>query len=456
MQCWNFSLEFSIIEQKTSDVQSYSPRSNFVNKMNLTSLLITNFLSVSNLTHFLDRLINDGNHKTVLLVYDEASVRDTNFLPELADLAFQKYSVVIVNRDQEESWMAMKPYNLQFGLLEVILMDYSESGRKGVEMVLDSSTYHNRHSMILLIPMQDDDRRTDIWKCFNASLTIIRYINMTVVFYQAEMSTTTTKTLEKSIKVFVLDYEPFRAVEIEVENQSSIQSNLNEKIFGSILNRPNLITRTTVSAYTTNQTVPSENSASVNWGNAELYLSNFISRNLRAKNVVIQQLLTTQIAKGRLRDFACNASNEKYYAELYNTPLGPLQYIRGFVFTDFVLRTGISILENDCILFHRIDSLRVLEIGTTSNELDFLYYPLYPHKFDDLVFIIYQRGNLKDQVPRSSTEPLTLWLIFTFITALMLLLLREIVERRNRRLNRRLNYAVTPDYLLGSFVELSR
>lgn len=97
--------------------------------------------------------------------------------------------------------------------------------------------------------------------------------------------------------------------------------------------------------------------------------------------------------------------------------------------------------------------MRVLDSGTISTELDFLYYPLYPHKFDDLIFIIYQRGNLKDEAPRSSTKPLTQWLIFTFIAALMLLLLREVVERRNRRLRRRASNVVTPDYLLGSFVD---
>lgn len=92
-------------------------------------------------------------------------------------------------------------------------------------------------------------------------------------------------------------------------------------------------------------------------------------------------------------------------------------------------------------------------IRTTRVELESFDYPLYPHKFDDLIFIIYQRGKLKDDAPRSSTKPIIQWLIFIFTAAIILFSLRKIVERRNQRLKRYTNSAETPDYLVGSVVD---
>lgn len=85
--------------------------------MNLTSLFLTNLLSVSHFTPFFDHLITDGKYKSVLLVYNRASVSEADFVPELVSSAFGKYAVVIVNTEQAKTeYLRIKPYNQQFGV----------------------------------------------------------------------------------------------------------------------------------------------------------------------------------------------------------------------------------------------------------------------------------------------------------------------------------------------------
>lgn len=67
--------------------------------------------------------------------------------------------------------------------------------------------------------------------------------------------------------------------------------------------------------------------------------------------------------------------------------------------------------------------------------------------------MIYQRGNLKNEAPRSSIEPIMQWLVFIFLAAIVLYILRLVMKRRNRRLTRRMNKTASPDYFLGSFVD---
>lgn len=87
--------------------------------------------------------------------------------------------------------------------------------------------------------------------------------------------------------------------------------------------------------------------------------------------------------------------------------------------------------------------MRTFGIGHRSN------YPLQPHTFDDLVFLIFQHGMLEDGKIRSTLLPIILWLVFILAASLVLYALRLI---RNRLANAT-NNAVSPDHFLGSFVE---
>lgn len=99
-------------------------------------------------------------------------------------------------------------------------------------------------------------------------------------------------------------------------------------------------------------------------------------------------------------------------------------------------------MENISIYLHRSGSLLyVLFLATISPTEDTVRFPLYPHKFDDLIFLIYQRENLMGEIARSSATPIMQWLIFISVGALILYALR------------RLTNVVRSDHLLGSFVD---
>lgn len=308
----------------------------FERDMNVTSILVTNLLSLTNLIHFLDLLITDGNYQTVLLVYDEASVEDTNVISELFNSAHDNYSVVIVNRARTEiQWMKMSPYNLQFGVLEIVLLNCDENVECIRTWLLRAGRLHNRHNMILLIPVQAEEKKREIWDQFDTVYTQIRHVNISVIFYEIETPVAKTNTSKILFEVFVLDYEPFRAVRINVENWVSQrnklknQSNWNDKIFETISWKPTITTQMYV-AYSEDlidRDSQLGNSRAVNLGNAELYLLNFIARILRVQNIVIEQHLGTSYPRHMSRIFGCLPSNEKYYAELYNTILGRGRYL---------------------------------------------------------------------------------------------------------------------------------
>lgn len=177
--------------------------------MNLASLLVANLISLSNLTHFLDRLITDGNYQTVLLIYDDASVRDTNFIPELADLAFGKYAMVIMNSDHTNQSYAEYNYaydlklfeQQQTGIIQIIMADY---GNRAVEKSLRRNSFlHSLQDVVCLIPVQPDDEKKKIWKLFNRREVSLRYRNCSIIFYQPEQS-------GEPFEIFALNYQAER------------------------------------------------------------------------------------------------------------------------------------------------------------------------------------------------------------------------------------------------------
>lgn len=291
--------------------------------MNLSNFLIANLLSLSNLTHFFDRLIADGEYETVLLIYDEASVKNTNFVTELIDVARGKYVVVIMNRDGDKfSWIHMKPYSLQVRLLEIMLLNYDQNQENSIESIARIGNFHHdRHNIIVLFPMQTEDHKKKIWEHFDRD-DPASHMNISVIFYQTKKSLTKANTSRKLFEIFVLNYNPFTAVEIDIENNFSeiSQSNLNDKIFNTISKRPNVIIETKFYTSITNETVWKQwgISASINVADATCYLSNFIARNLRVNDVEIQHYALNLANKNFEEGLECIAPIGKYYAELNN------------------------------------------------------------------------------------------------------------------------------------------
>lgn len=334
--------------------------------MSLANFLIANLIVVSNLTFFFNRLITDGNYKTVLLNYDDVNcdLKDTNFDSELAGLASENYAMYIMksNYSQVIAW-EVTPIKIRFGVLEILTLNYDNDGKKRMRQLLqrnDNSRY-TAASIVLLIPMQSDERKKEFWQCFSAATRYFPYINASVVFYQTERSVKMANTSRELIEIFALNhYDRLlrRTQNVDVKNSifdvgELIEGNLNEKIFGSISKKPNLVINTFVSA-----AAPPKRGSDlqlVNIGDANQYHSNFITQNLRNKDAVIRQTLqygTTELINGKYTIkgslYQCNISNEKIYAELHNTLRSPKRTQNElFVFTVYTLK------PRDC-RFYRI------------------------------------------------------------------------------------------------------
>lgn len=349
---WIFNLKCPFIVQVSlKEISSFSGQSArffyvlYKVKMNLASLFIVNLISMSNLTHFLDRLITDGKYKTILLVHDDASVRDNNFVPQLAELAFGKYATVNVNTDRMTSEQFL-PYRALFGILQVIMLKFDENGAKRLNKLMRGPNFQlSSQNVVMLIPMPSNEQKQEIWKILGKEGPYCcRYRNMSVIFYETEMMANASR---KSLEVFVFNHKTIvdldvqeidveNSVEYNMNNQSNDadQSDLNGKIFGSIIRKPNvcMIIPTTVNGSIT-KPVHRGNNILINLGSADYYLSNFIVRNLRAKDVEMQQIMqfTPSVDKKFLkkRQFRnCFASDEKIYGELYNKSPKKLEYIQ--------------------------------------------------------------------------------------------------------------------------------
>lgn len=89
----------------------------------------------------------------------------------------------------------------------------------------------------------------------------------------------------------------------------------------------------------------------------------------------------------------------------------------------------------------------------SSPNKDLHRHPLYPHDFDDLVFIVYQRGKFKQTVPHSSLTSIAQWFLIIFVVSILLYALRRINKWQRRRLTHSVNRIEAPEYFLFSFID---
>lgn len=449
-----FNLKFSfIVHVHLKDISFFftSPRVRvfffcIAFKMNLTSLFITNLISMSNLTFFLDRLITDGKYKTVFLTYDDASIKDNNFVSQLVDLAFEKYAMMITEYDSNRE--TTRPFDRIFFLkqsdiLQIIMVNYREDKARKVilgEKLRGSKFKYGIQNVVVLFPIQSNDRKEEIWEIFGTKRysQFCKHMNVSVIFYETENSKKMTNTLRKSMEIFVFNYKAYENVdirEINVESNHVNESNLYEKIFGSIVKEPILSIRTETSVVNKSVTKISDqrgNDTIINLGSAEYYLSNFIARNLRSKHSQVQQILQRFLTE--IFDYSpdnnCSVSNEKYYGELYNKfP----ENLRKNLF-----RKGAD---------SSVTLAMSIRIGF-ENKYHFSH-SLYPHDFDDMVFIIFQHNKLKSETSRTSIIPISQWFAIISIASLIICVLRKI----SKRFERQTNDNDAAEHFLYSFVD---
>lgn len=300
--------------------------------MNLPQLFVTTLMSMSNLTHLLNRLIIDGEYKTVLLVYDydDVTVRDTNIVNGLADLTNAEYAVCIT---KERVWKIKfhetVPFQHRRGVLKVLMLN---KNRRFSQFIYGQSLTRSEQNIVLLLPMQPDNRKELRNSHFSNDMC---FINTSVIFYQTESTMRMAITSKNPIEIYALNYKvqylSHSAVDVmkSVYNGPLNERNLHDNIFGSITKKPNLVlfTVTTVKESLTKTPIGRGKDELINLGNADYYHSNFIARNLRGKDVAVQQVieyleLHPKWSWPRPSFHNCTASNEEVYAELYNLPSG--------------------------------------------------------------------------------------------------------------------------------------
>lgn len=306
-----------------------------------------------NLTHFIDRLITDGKYKIVQLVYDDNDplIKDTNFIPELTELASGKYAMFIGKHNYlrpPSNTYKMWAFTKHIDMLKIFTLNFNVNGPMRFVTLLNSGyIMHGQQNIILLIPTQSDRQKSTIFSAFHESDILFK--NISVIFYQMEKSPSVDSISKKSIEIFALNYKIDKRGNHRADEEKSVykgslnESNLHDKIFGSISKKPNLIIHTITASKESmvKTSVQQANTTLINLGSADYYLSNFIARNLRAKDALVQQVLLHEIFvngqswMNRLM-YNCSASNERVYGELYNLPVGKRRDFSRFVFKNFM------------------------------------------------------------------------------------------------------------------------
>lgn len=171
-------------------------------------------------------------------------------------------------------------------ILQVFMLSYGEDGKKRLGHLLKSERFpQNTQNVILLMPMQpSEERKGEVWNCLSRIEYNVPDINISVVFYQTEMSTNMANASTKLLEVFVLNYMANGTLcvqEIDVENSaddqvSDCESNLNEKIFGQISKASYLITTLPTSVNESVTKIPFQrgNETLINLGSSSIYLLN--------------------------------------------------------------------------------------------------------------------------------------------------------------------------------------
>lgn len=328
--------------REISSALHFTTRSfHFNRKMNLSNLLVTNLLA--NLTIFLDRLIIDGNYKTVLLTYDDAYINNIDFVGQMVDKAGGKYTMLIKKSMDEVNFNSHIITPLRSAVLLLIaILKFDDFDDCPTHFNGINSAGFIRYNLVLLIPMPSDDQQEkSLWRCIRFGPS--KHINTSVVFYQTEVSMNMVNSSRKSIEIYALNYKVDKIdgdgnvrLNLDVENSfykgQLNESNLHGQIFGSIIKKPNLI----IDIETFAGNFPRKAFSHGNFGSADLYLSNFIAQNLHFKDVMVNQEFHFKQITFKNGIFLVEvthhhtSSNRGIYRELYNELLGGKQNIYRF------------------------------------------------------------------------------------------------------------------------------
>lgn len=290
--------------------------------MNFTRILF-DFISLTNLTIFLNRLMSDGQYESAILHYDYESIRDTRFIQDLTDSSNFNYTFISVNLDESESSFRMSgliSYQNLSSALNIIMAN--ESAWSG-KILNDRYSIYSRDAVFLL-PMQHDSRKQEVLWMFYQLLQVEFNLrgNISLVFYQTP-HTIQHVVSSKSIEAYVVTSHliPANRSVFGIDRQSDIHTQLNQtanlqkKIFAPVL-------KSLMYFYVFDELrkVKSiEKSRIVMSGNANVYMSNYITRNI--KNLTTWQFVQRHFGSIRGGLIKYEPSNEPIYAESFMTSL---------------------------------------------------------------------------------------------------------------------------------------
>lgn len=280
--------------------------------MHFTNIFI-GLVSLTNVTLFVNRLINDGQFQTAILLYNNEAIRDTNFIRELTDCPNRNYSIVTVCVDEFESsdWAPeFSPYSKIVNALHLIMVNEWSS------VTLADRQLDFSHNRVFLLPMQRDDKKKQVLQKWKDRKDMFRG-NHSAVFYQTP-HTIQQAVSKKSIEVFVMNSQlsgPNRCV-FEIDGRSDINSQLSQtrNVYEKIFARKEALIVLTGQLGKINISAISK---SVIATNADIFMANYIARNL--KNLTAWQFL--EIKNGVKGLIKYRPSEESIYGDLFLSSL---------------------------------------------------------------------------------------------------------------------------------------
>lgn len=283
--------------------------------MNLTNIFI-NLVSLTNLTIFLNRLIHDGQYKSVLLIHDNESIRDTNFIQELSNSSNRNYYTLViacVSEFDSPEWMLEFNSQSFMNVLSILMVEVDMIHPKQGFPIFRHCAF--AHNMVVLLPMRRNRKNIDFLRYF-FNMTKGRTRRFSLIFYQTP-NTIQNAVSNKSIEVFVMSsrmiaYErPVFGIHVhgDIHSQLSSTKNVTDEVFEPIgvtflllvnndmvRNVSNILNRTDVMSDSQN-----------------IFMANYIVRKM--KNLTTLQVVLSEIGANK-NVFLYTSSNRSIYAEL--------------------------------------------------------------------------------------------------------------------------------------------
>lgn len=217
-------------------------------------------------------------------------------------------------------------------ILKINMVNFDENGIRGLRESVNENWSSHMRNILYLLPMQSNDTKKVVFKYLAIFDADLRYANCSVIFYQTEASIWIRNTGKNIIAVFVLNYKSdsnyLGVSPDDVENSfydfnnnnNPLNDNLHVAIFGAISKKPSVLIQTLSTLRKSAIKTPfhsGSGKALLNFGNADIYLSNFIARNTHVKDLLIEHIVQPVDGRNMNKTPICTV-NGITFTELYN------------------------------------------------------------------------------------------------------------------------------------------